>query len=228
MSFPRGINGIIIEYLFDYEGINSWVEIKELENFEWFYNSIHPGREWYLDNGIFNRICNCGTLEIAQFFQEKQQITSEEYKHIKGYVFDVLCINGKNDLLKWLQNLFPMTKSEFIYLEQENPIFECSCINGHLDVVVWLTNLFELSKETHETSQLFLEVCRKGYLDIAKWLDKKFGPSYLGGYTIDRLIQKCYTNDHLSVCKWLIERYCISRGMSSLKNNEYDLIMNST
>lgn len=191
MSFPTGINRIILEYMLDNLCISIWCRTKNLEIFEWIYNVLNPRRTWCIEQGIFDRVCNRGTVEVAQFVQQKILPTREEYDEEN---FILACINGKIDMVMWLHKQFPMDQITYNTYDLRYNVFQNSCENGGLDV--------------------------------AKWLMKNFNPCM----TMDEMrtcIGICYNENHLSMCKWLIEHYEIPKDHSMLNDHIYDKIMNN-
>lgn len=227
MSFPTGINGIILGYLLDFEEIGEWIGTQKFEIFEWVCNTFHPGKEWYLNKEIFASVCIHGTLQMVQFLKEKISLTREEYDLYNGLMFGFACANGKLELAKWLYDQFPMSRDGFIRLENNERTFLNTCANGHLNIVIWLAEIFKIDKWILYTGPIFESTCTNGYLNVAKWLKENLMPINMYDKDVQDLIKDCYENNHLSVCKWLFEQYSISKDYSTLDDHTYDKIMSN-
>lgn len=167
MSFPTGINRIILEYILDNIHISVWCRTKFLEIFEWIYNVLNPRRTWCLEHHIFDRICTRGTVQVAQFVQQKILLTREEYNEED---FILACTNGKIDMVMWLHKQFPIDQITYNTYDLTRNIFQESCEYDHLDVAKWLMKNFNPCMAMDQIQNCIKRCYYRNNLITCKWL----------------------------------------------------------
>jgi len=153
---------------------------------------LHANPRIEVSEYIFNRVCEKGYVEIAQWLYSIMLIKppidipfllasgshhlpvvkwlysiTPMTVYVMSSAFKIACINEDIEMAKWIY----FTNEKVIILVDIQELFEMACIYDNLELTQWLYSIRPAnSLETLEIENAFHWACINGNLQIAKWL----------------------------------------------------------
>lgn len=137
-----------------------------LKYFERF-NLCYP--EKYNNNGVFERACLSGNLEILKLL-----IRIYPKIHIRvgnNYAFQLACIGGHLEIAKLLKQICH-EYAEINVRANGDYAFRMACGCGNFEISTWLKEICPEIDVRVNDDLVFRDACEYGHLKMAKWLIK--------------------------------------------------------